>query len=196
MNPQPKLPPAPNDGLVGKVDADKSKIYLKSEEVILINDNDLILLDGAVCQLDALKPNDHLEVQYFDGPEGKTKRIQATRRESSHYVNRITNVDIAANRLSVSSDDEEDRKFIFDGETPVSLNGKSVVVAQLQVGDTVDVQYWSDEEGAHAVALDAKRQLKTSGVVDSFDRGQQTHHFLQRRHGDDHANGRQLCHYH
>jgi hypothetical protein len=167
--PPKPLPPAPTNGRIGMVDPDKNRIFLKSQDVITVNENDLILLDGAVTPLADLKPNDQLSIQYFDGPDGKTKRIRATRGESSLYVGKLVKIDFADKRLSIASEGDEDRKFLFDGETPISLNGDSAVVANLRVGDTIDVEYWTDDDGAHAVALDAKRQLKTSGVVDSFD---------------------------
>ncbi len=171
--PKPQAP-APTEGRVGKVVAEKSKIYLKSEEVILVNENDLLLLDGAVCQLTDLEPNDRLAIKYFDGPQGKTKQIRATRGESSLFTGRLESIDIAGGRLSIAQagtagDGPDSRKFVFDGQTPVSLNGKPTVATDLHVGDTVAAQFWTDEAGAHAVSLDAKRQLTANGVVDSFD---------------------------
>lgn len=159
----------PREGVIGKVAVDSNKIYLKSEEVILINKDDLILLDGVVCQLSDLDPNDSLAIQYFDGPGGKTKRIIATRGDTSHYVGRLATIDTEAQQVAVAVDGQEDRTFAFDGETPISLNGKSALASDLRSGDTIDVQFWADEQGAHAVFLDAKRRLETRGVVESFD---------------------------
>ncbi len=171
--PKPQAP-APTAGRVGKVVPDKNKIYLKSEEVIQVNDNDLLLLDGAVCQLGDLEPNDRLAIQYFDGPQGETKQIRATRGEASHLAGRLEKIDITGGRVEIDAASAQDeattnRSFIFNGQTTVSLNGKPTVPGDLRVGDTVDVQFWTDEAGAHAVALAARRQLKADGVVDSFD---------------------------
>jgi serine/threonine-protein kinase len=167
--PLPSAPPAPTQGIVGKVAADKHRIYLKSEEIIEIQPNDLILLDNAVCQLDDLEPNDRLSIQYFDGPEGRTKRILVMRGEALEYVNELVSIDSETGTLTLNGDADQRRRFLFDGATPITLNGASAVSTDLKPGDTVDVQYWTDETGHHAVALQALRQLKTDGVVESFD---------------------------
>ncbi len=163
-------PPAPTQGVVGRVVPDKSKIFLKSDEIVLIGQDDLILLDGAVCELADLEPNDQLAIQYFDGPGGKTKRIRATRGEAKHFVGRLESIDGQTRTFTVQQEGaEEQSEFIYDGETPILLNGVSAVATDLQAGDHVDVQFWSDEAGLHAVSLRVLRQLQTDGVVDSFD---------------------------
>jgi predicted RNA-binding protein len=167
--PPKPAPPKPTAGRVGKVDVDKNRIYLKSQDIVTVQEDDLILLDGIVRKLSDLEPNDDLEIQYFDGPSGETKRIRATRGESKSYAGRLVSIDLAERKLSLDGDGAEDRQFLFDGQTPISLNGESAVIANLRPGDAIDVQYWTDENGAHAVALHALRQLKTSGVLESFD---------------------------
>jgi serine/threonine-protein kinase len=177
--PPKPAPPKPTAGRVGKVDVDRNRIYLKSQDIVTVDENDLILLDGVVRKLSDLEPNDDLEIQYFDGPDGETKRIRATRGESKSYAGRMVSIDLAERKISLDADGGEHRQFSFDGETPITLNGDAAVVANLRTGDTIDVQYWTDENGAHAVALDALRQLQTSGVVESFDVASEELSFLK-----------------
>ena len=165
--------PAPEQGVVGKVVPDKGKIYLKSDEIVLLGADDLILLDGAVCDLADLEPNDQLAIQYFDGPGGKTKRIRATRGESKHFVGSLAGIDATGRTLTIAQAGQDPREFVFDGETPILLNEHSAVAAELREGDHIDVQFWTDETGSHAVSLRALRQLRTDGVVDSYDAANQ-----------------------
>lgn len=163
--------PTPTEGVVGKVVADDNKVYLKSEDVILVDKNDRILLDGAVSQLSDLEANDKLSIQYLDGPRGRIKWIEASRVKATTFDGRITAIDAAGRQLTLVSADGKSRTFAFDGQTPVSLNGSAATAAALQPGDMLTAKYWKDEEGGHAVSLDARRKLTATGVVDSFDVG-------------------------
>lgn len=168
--PSRESPGAPTEGWVGKVVADQDKIYLKSEEEVFIGENDLILLNGTVCELDDLQVNDKLSVQqYFDGAGGQTKRIEVTRVEASGFSGRITNVDATERTLAIAGNEEETRVFAFDGETAVQLNGESVTAAKLKAGDTATVKYGGQKEGTHAVSIDAQRELTTSGTLERVD---------------------------
>ncbi|MFW6169155.1 MAG: protein kinase domain-containing protein [Planctomycetota bacterium] len=162
--------PAPTEGRVGKVVPDQDQIYLKSEEVIIVDENDLVLLDGTVCELRDLQVNDKLSVQYFDGAGGQTKRIEVTRVQASGFSGRVTDVDMAERKVTLAGDGNEARVFGFDGRTPVRLNGEAVTAADLKSGDVVDVKYWGQgEETTQAVSIDARRKLVASGTLTNFD---------------------------
>ncbi len=164
-----KPPSIPSTGIVGKIADDDSKIYLKSEESIVVGKHDLILLNNAICQLSDLKPNDKLKITVLKGPEGETKRIQATRTEASQILGTLAEIDESKHRLILTGSDKETQEFLFDGETTVSLNDQSTTLANLKPGDSLVVHYWTDEAGAHAESLEAKRQLSLSGTLVSFD---------------------------
>ncbi|MFO7902384.1 MAG: protein kinase domain-containing protein [Planctomycetota bacterium] len=165
----PESSPTPTEGWVGKVVADQDKIYLKSEEEVLIGENDLILLDGTVRELEDLEVNDRLSIQYFDGPGGQTKRIEVTRAQATGFSGRVTSVNATERTLTMAGDGGEARVFAFDGETSVRLNGESVTAADLEAGDTARVKYLGQGEGTHAVSIDAHRELTTSGTLERFD---------------------------
>ncbi|MBM4094978.1 MAG: hypothetical protein FJ276_37045, partial [Planctomycetes bacterium] len=172
----PKKPPSqpgpelPTEGLVGKVVAEQSTIFLKSEERIVVGENDLILLDGALCQLDALLPNDQLAIKYLRGPDGTIKRIMATRDSSRTFAGQLQEIDSAGSQIALAADGQlEPRRFAFDGETAVLLNGKPATAADLRAGDSLLLHFRGSGADVKAERLEAKRQLTTSGVLESFD---------------------------
>lgn len=178
---QPPPEIEPGRGIVREVLAGEGKIIVEVNEEpleITVHKRDRVFLNDKASLLRQLREGDLLTIKKYRDEAGRPiLDLAAARPESAH--GRIESLQADEGQMTVAIEDGEHRgeklplevpadvKFTFNGQR--ELANELVRLADLRVGDQVEVTHVEQERGRIAVALSARRLMPQAGVIRSLD---------------------------
>lgn len=134
---------------------------------VLVNAGTVIIRNEAAVTLTDLQPGDRVEVKYhLEGDAATADFVKAEAGEGDQLEGTITAVDAVAGTITVSGEDSNDSgdSGVAVGETTVVVtdstrivrNDQDVALADLQVGDEVEVRYHTDGTTVTADSIHAE----------------------------------------
>ncbi|HOP76630.1 MAG: protein kinase [Thermogutta sp.] len=150
----------------------KEEIEIRAWDEVFVNDKKSLLRD--------LQPGDQIKITVLRDDQGRQiRRIEALRPE--RFAGRIEEMSPEMGTLSVTGSPGEPKLVVRVPNTAAirlngneTIDGKTLGLADLAVGDRVELEYQRSENELIALKVDAYRVMRSKGVVEVVDASKQS----------------------